>query len=93
MIRAGVDPGLLDEVVWWQTDDLWIWALDALAVYVRVAADLTGPTVADVCRGSRNATGSISARRADVQNVSLGPHRTTRARTPNEHAEPLHSRR
>ena len=49
MIRAGVDPGLLDEVVWWQTDDLWIWALDALAVYVRVATDLTGPTVADVC--------------------------------------------
>jgi hypothetical protein len=49
MIRAGVDPGLLDEVVWWQTADLWIWALDALAVYVRVAADRTGPTVADVC--------------------------------------------
>lgn len=23
MIRAGVDPGLLDEVAWWRSDDLW----------------------------------------------------------------------
>jgi hypothetical protein len=49
MLHGGVDPGLLDEVVWWQTDDLWVWALDALVVYVRVAADRTGLTVADVC--------------------------------------------
>jgi hypothetical protein len=49
MMRGGVGPGLLDEIVWWQTDDLWVWALDALAVYVRVAADRTGLTVADVC--------------------------------------------
>ena len=49
MIRAGVDPGLLDEVVWWRTDDLWVWALDALAVYARVAADRTGLPVVDVC--------------------------------------------
>ena len=49
MIRAGVDPGLLDEVVWWQGDDLWVWALDALAVYVRAAADRTGFTVAEIC--------------------------------------------
>ena len=49
MIRAGVDPGLLDEVIWWQSDDLWVWSLDALAVYVRVAADRTGVTVAEVC--------------------------------------------
>jgi hypothetical protein len=26
MVRAGVDPGLLDEVSWWCTDDLWFWA-------------------------------------------------------------------
>jgi hypothetical protein len=30
MARAGIDPGLLDEVSWWRTDDLWFWALDAL---------------------------------------------------------------
>jgi hypothetical protein len=49
MLGGGVDPGLLDEVVWWETDDLWVWALDALVVYVRVAADRTGLSVADVC--------------------------------------------
>ena len=30
MIRAGVDPGLLDELAWWRIDDLWVWAVDAL---------------------------------------------------------------
>jgi hypothetical protein len=25
IVRAGVDPGLLDEVSWWCTDDLWFW--------------------------------------------------------------------
>ena len=49
MIRAGVDPGLLDEVVWWQGDDLWVWALDALAVYVRAAADRTALSIAEIC--------------------------------------------
>jgi hypothetical protein len=48
MIRAGVDPGLLDEVVWWRADDFWMWALDALVVYVRVAADRTDLRAADI---------------------------------------------
>ena len=29
MVRAEVDPPLLDEVSWWRTDDLWFWALEA----------------------------------------------------------------
>ena len=49
MIRAGADPELLDEVIWWQSDDLWVSTLDALAVYVRVVGDRTGFTVAEVC--------------------------------------------
>ena len=49
MIRAGVDPGLLDEVGWWRTDDLWIWALDALVVYLRVAAERSGDPIGVVC--------------------------------------------
>jgi hypothetical protein len=49
MIRAGVDPGLLNEVAWWRVDDFWMWAMDALVVYVRVAADRTGVEVAEVC--------------------------------------------
>jgi hypothetical protein len=50
MIRGGVDPGLLDEVQWWRTDDLWVWSLETLAVYVRAAAELTGHSVSSVAR-------------------------------------------
>ena len=49
MIRAGADPGLLDEAAWWRVDDLWMWSLDALVVYVRVAADRTEAAVGEVC--------------------------------------------
>ena len=59
MIRAGVDPGLLDEVSWRRTDDLWFWALEALVTYVRAAAERTAETVSAIC-------GRI-ARRHDVQ--------------------------
>jgi hypothetical protein len=48
MIHGAVDPGLLDEVQWWRADDLWVWSLEALAVYVRAAAELTGQSVASV---------------------------------------------
>jgi hypothetical protein len=50
MLNGSVDPGLLDEVQWWRTDDLWYWSLEALVVYVRAAADRTGQTVESVCR-------------------------------------------
>lgn len=49
MLRGGVGPGLLDEVSWWQSDDLWFWALEALVAYTRAAADHAGIDVADVC--------------------------------------------
>jgi hypothetical protein len=45
-----VGPGLLDEVQWWRTDELWFWSLEALAVYVRAAAELTGQSAAFVAR-------------------------------------------
>ena len=54
VIRAGVDPGLLDEVSWWRTDDLWFWALDALVVYLRVAAERTGEPINVVCERVAN---------------------------------------
>jgi hypothetical protein len=50
MVHGGVDPGLLDEVQWWRSDDLWSWSLEALVVYVRAAADRTGQPVAAVAR-------------------------------------------
>jgi hypothetical protein len=49
MVRAGVDPGLLDEVSWWRTDDLWFWALEALVTYIRAAAERSGETVPAIC--------------------------------------------
>jgi hypothetical protein len=49
MVRAGVDPGLLDEVSWWRTDDLQFWALEALVTYVRAAAEHGGETVPAIC--------------------------------------------
>jgi hypothetical protein len=50
MIHGGVDPGLLDEIQWWRTDDLWYWSLEALAVDVRPAAERTGQPAASVSR-------------------------------------------
>jgi hypothetical protein len=50
MIRAGVEPDLLDEVVWWGSDDLFVWSLYALIIYARLAAERTSRSVAEVCR-------------------------------------------
>ncbi len=49
MVRAGVDPGLLDEVLWWRTDDLRFWALEAPVTYVRAAAERSAETVPAIC--------------------------------------------
>ena len=49
MIRGGLQPDLLEDAAWWRADDLWVWALEALHVYVQVAADRTGLTAADIC--------------------------------------------
>ena len=60
MLHGGVDPGLLlDEAQWWRTDDLWYWSLEALAAYVRAAADHSGQSVESICRrvaSKRNVT-------------------------------------
>jgi hypothetical protein len=61
MVRAGVDPAIRDEVSWWQTDDLWFWALEALMTYVRAAAEHDAEPVTAIC-------GRIG-RRHDVQLV------------------------
>jgi len=47
MIRAGVDPALLDNVSWWAVNDLWLWSLEAVVVYTRAAADHAGVAVAE----------------------------------------------
>jgi hypothetical protein len=47
---GGVEPDLLDEVAWWQTDDFWQYALFAAVAYMRIAADRAGVPVGQVCR-------------------------------------------
>jgi hypothetical protein len=48
-MHGGAEPDLLDEVVWWQSDDFWQYALLAAAAYIRAAADRTGVPVRQVC--------------------------------------------
>jgi hypothetical protein len=60
MIRADLDPGLLDEISHWRNDDLWTWSLDALLVYLRVAAERTDRHSRPSANGSRPATRSPS---------------------------------
>jgi hypothetical protein len=50
---------LLDEVIWWRTDDLWFWALEALVIYVRPCSRRP--------RRDRSAIGGRIASRHDVQ--------------------------
>jgi hypothetical protein len=63
MLHGGVDPGLLDEVQWWHSDDLWYWSLEALAVYIRAAADRIAESVETVFR-----------RIADEHGITPGEH-------------------
>jgi hypothetical protein len=48
MIRAGVYPDLLDEADGWGIDDMWEYALFALLLYSRVAADRTRRPLEDI---------------------------------------------
>jgi hypothetical protein len=43
--HGGTEPDLLDEIVWWQTDDFWQYALFAAVAYVRAAASRAGVPV------------------------------------------------
>jgi hypothetical protein len=47
LIAAGAEP---EDTGWWSFDDLWRHALDAVVVFVRVAAERRGTSVEDVCR-------------------------------------------
>jgi hypothetical protein len=48
--RSGVEPDLLDEVAWWQTDDFWEYALFAAVAYIRIAADRAGVPMRQICQ-------------------------------------------
>jgi len=48
-LHGGVEPDLLDEVAWWNTDDLWSYAMYVFVIYVGLAAERLGMSTADVC--------------------------------------------
>jgi hypothetical protein len=37
--RGGIDPDLLDEIIWWRTDDFWFYALAASVAIIRACSD------------------------------------------------------
>jgi hypothetical protein len=49
-VRGGLEPDLLDEVVWWQTDDYWRYALYAAVALIRVAAERRDESIARLAR-------------------------------------------
>jgi hypothetical protein len=67
MLRGGVDPGLLDGVQWWRSDDLWYWSLEALASYIRVAADSSPSPSKPSAGGSPTSTASRPPARPDPE--------------------------
>jgi hypothetical protein len=49
-LHGGTEPDLLDEVAWWQADDLWQYGLFAAAGYIRAAASRAGVPVRQACQ-------------------------------------------
>jgi hypothetical protein len=49
-LHGGTEPDLLDEVVWWQTDDFWQYALFAAVAYIRAAASRADVPVSQACQ-------------------------------------------
>ena len=47
-LNGGLKPDLLDEVVWWQTDDFWRYSLLAAVALIRASADRRGMSVPDL---------------------------------------------
>lgn len=45
-VRGGLEPDLLDEVMWWQADDYWQYALYGAVALIRAGAERLGVPVA-----------------------------------------------
>ncbi|MGO9078121.1 MAG: hypothetical protein ACLQDY_03650 [Streptosporangiaceae bacterium] len=49
-LHGGAEPGLLEEVAWWQADDFWQYALFAAIACIRAAASRAGVPVHQACQ-------------------------------------------
>ena len=47
-VAGGLEPDLLDEVLWWGTDDFWRYGLLAAVAFIRASADRRGISVEHV---------------------------------------------
>ena len=47
-LRGGLEPDLLGELYWWQTDDYWRYALYTAVALIRAGAQRQGITVAQL---------------------------------------------
>ena len=50
VVHGGVQPDLLDEVGWWQTDDFWRYALEAAMLWIRASAARLDVSVAELAQ-------------------------------------------
>ena len=50
LLSVGVGP---EDTSWWRVNDLWAHAFDAAVIYVRVAAERRGMTIAEICNELR----------------------------------------
>ena len=48
--RGGLEPDLLDEVIWWHADDFWHYGLAAAVALIRSCADRLGVPAPDFAR-------------------------------------------
>lgn len=46
--RGGLEPDLLDEIIWWQTDDFWRYSLLAAVALIRACAERQGVSVPEL---------------------------------------------
>lgn len=44
-VRGGLEPDLLDEVIWWGSDDYWVFALYGAVTLIRASAEYKGTSV------------------------------------------------
>lgn len=49
-IAGGLEPDLLEELCWWQSDDFWRYSVLALVSVARASAERRGLTIAEVAR-------------------------------------------
>lgn len=50
-LAGGLEPDLLDEVIWWGSDDFWRYGLYAAVALIRASADRRGISVEQVVAG------------------------------------------